>query len=78
MKIVQNPRTMNLSTLMQRAARICSFLLVMLFSTNLFGVDYVKVVRLEVQIGDTLVYDFYAECLTSPPEIEFAPLERER
>ncbi len=71
MKIVQNPRTMNLSTLMQRAARICSFLLVMLFSTNLFGVDYVKVVRLEVQIGDTLVYDFYAECLTSPPEIEF-------
>lgn len=71
MKIVQNPRTMNLSTFAHLCVRTCSFLLVMLFSTNAFGIDYVKIVRLQVPIGDTLYYDFYADCLTTPPEIEY-------
>ena len=70
MKIVQKPQTMNLSTFLQQAAKTCSFLLIMLFSTNAFSIE-VNIVYLEVQIGDTLEYEFYADCSPNPPEIEY-------
>lgn len=61
---------MNLSTFLQQAAKTCSLLLFMLFSTNAFSIE-VNIVYLEVQIGDTLEYEFHADCSPNPPEIEY-------
>lgn len=64
---------MILSTVWRRSAFLgCTILALLLCaSSNLFAIDVVKVVRLEVKIGQTLDYEFYADFVASPPELEY-------